>query len=255
LSDNEKRNANAQQRNRNAGARQGHNTTAKNERAAFDNIGLTKRNSDYMFRFNQALQGTKLPVDKKSEIITETIEALKEGQKTGKTAKNLYGGDVNVRVKELVEGPKRPEGADDPYWPSALYNGLTFFAIFSIMFGIMYLLSPSTQKNSQPVGIISIIFSAVIAGLALPLVPRLFDPKRDHKYSLWARIPMVIVFVIAWLLLFYAMAYLPFYLNPVLTAWPQLILGALAGLGSFYVRRRWDLQQGFFSSGSSRRRR
>lgn len=248
MSDNEKRNANAQQRNRNAGVHQDRNNTAKNERAAFDNIGLTKRNAEYMYRFNQALQGSKLTAEKKSEIIQTTITEIQAAQKTGKTARNLYGNDVNARVKEIVEGPKRPAGADDPYWPSALYNGLTFFTIFSLMFGIMYLVSPATQKASQPVGLTSIIFSAVIAGLALPMIPRLFDSKREHKYSLWVRIPLVILFMVAWLLLFYVMAFLPSILNPVLTAWPQIILGALSALGSYFVKRRWDLRQGFFTA-------
>lgn len=254
LSDNEKRNAGAQQRNRNAGVHQDRNSAVKNERAAFDNVGLTKRNSEYMFRFNQALQATKLSPEKKTEIVQQTLTEIKDAQKTGKTARNLYGNDVNARVKELVEGPKRAPGAEDPYWPSALYNGLTFFTIFSLMFGIMYLISPQTQKGGQPVGLVSIITSAVIAGLALPMIPRLFDSKRKHQFSLWVRIPLVILFLVVWLLLFYLMAFLPNFLNPVLTAWPQIVLGALSGLASWWVKRQWNLQQGFFTGGSSRRR-
>ncbi len=103
----------------------------KNEHEVFDNIGLTKRNADYMFRFNQALQATKLSTEKKAEIVKNTTAELLEGQKTGKTAKNMYGGDVNAHIKEIVEGPKRPAGAPDPYWPSALHNGLNFL-LFSV---------------------------------------------------------------------------------------------------------------------------
>lgn len=247
MSDNQKRNAGAQQRN--AGVKQDRNSAVKNERAVFDNVGLTKRNAEYMFRFNQALRQTKLNPDKKSEIVQTTLAEIKEAQKSGKTARNLYGNDVNARVKEIVEGPKRPADADDPYWPSALYNGLTFFTIFSLMFGIMYLVSPKTQTASQPVGLTSIIFSAIIAGLALPLIPRLFDSKRDHRYSLWVRIPLVILFMVAWLGLFYLMAFLPWFLNPTMGAWPQIVLGALSALASYLVKRRWQLRQGFFTSG------
>ncbi|MTV82228.1 DUF1129 domain-containing protein [Secundilactobacillus folii] len=255
MSENEKRNAGAQQRQRNNEIHQDRNSVIKKEHAAFDNIGLTKRNADYMFRFNQALQATKLTPEKKAEIVQSTVTEIKAAQKTGKTARNLYGNDVDAHVKEIVEGPKRPADADDPYWPSALYNGLTFFTIFSLMFGIMYLISPQTQKGSQPVGLTAILLSAVIAGLALPAIPRMFDSKREHKYSLWVRIPLVLLFMVVWLLLFYLMAYLPFYLNPVLTAWPQIILGLLSGLGSWYVKRQFDLRQGFFTTGNNRSRK
>lgn len=255
LSENEPRNAGAQQRNRNADVHQDRNSAAKSERAVFDNIGLTKRNADYMYRFNQALQEQpKLSVDKKSEIVNQMVADLQEGQRTGKIAKNLFGGDVHARVKEIVEGPKRDASAPDPYWPSALYNGLWFFTIFSLMFGILYIVSPSAQKNGSPVGITSIILSGVIAGLALPAIPRMFDSKRKHSLNLWIRILLAILFVVAWLVLFYGMAYLPGFLNPVMTPWAQLVLGVLTGVGAWFVKQHYDLRQGFFSGNTQRRR-
>lgn len=251
--ENEKRNAGVQQRKRNAAVHQDRNSTVKNERAAFDNIGLTKRNADYMFRFNQALQATKLNPEKKAEIVKTTTAELLAGQKKGKTARNLYGNDVNARIKEIIEGPKRPAGAPDPYWPSTLYNGLNFFTIFSFMFGIMFLLTPA-QKGAQPVGILSILLSSVIAGLALPMIPRIFDSKREHRFSLWIRIAGSVAFLIVWLGLFSMMALLPGYLNPMIGAWPMIVLGVVSGLASILVKRQWKLTQGFFGSTPQRRR-
>lgn len=246
--ENDKRNAGAQQHKRNAAVHQDRNSTVKNEHEVFDNIGLTKRNADYMFRFNQALQATKLSTEKKAEIVKNTTAELLEGQKTGKTAKNMYGGDVNAHIKEIVEGPKRPAGAPDPYWPSALYNGLNFFTIFSFMFGVMFLITPASQKANQPVGILSILLSSVIAGLALPLIPRVFDSKREHRYALWIRIVGAVAFLIVWLGLFSMMALLPGYLNPTVGAWPMIILGVLAGLASYLVKHQYKLTQGFFGA-------
>ncbi|GAX00430.1 DUF1129 family protein [Secundilactobacillus silagei] len=255
MTENEKRNAGAQQHNRNAAVHQDRNNTVKNEHAVFDNIGLTKRNADYMFRFNQALQATKLNPDKKAETVKKITAELLAGQKTGKTARNLYGNDVDAHVKEIVEGPVRPAGAMDPYWPSVLYNGLNFFTIFSIMFGIMFLISPASQKSGQTVGLISIIVSSVIAGFALPLVPRIFDSKREHRYALWIRIIGAVVFLIFWLLLFTLTSALPGYLNPALNAWVMIVLGVLGALASIWVKRQYKLTQGFFGSTPQNRRR
>lgn len=255
MSENDKRNSGAQQRQRNAAVHQDRNSIVKSEHEVFDNIGLTKRNADYMFRFNQALQATKLSTEKKAEIVKTTTNELLEGQKTGKTAKNMYGNDVNARVKEIIEGPKRPAGAMDPYWPSALYNGLNFFTIFCIMFGVMFLISPASQRTNQSVGLVSILLSSAIAGLALPQIPRIFDSKREHRYALWIRIVGAVVFLILWLLLFTMTAALPGILNPTLGAWPMIILGVLGGLLSILVKRQYKLTQGFFGNVPQNRRR
>jgi Uncharacterized membrane-bound protein conserved in bacteria len=86
--------------------RQNRNTVAVSERAAFDNLGLTKRNAEYMYRFNKALENTKLSPDKKAAAVQDMVNELVAGQKSGKTAKNLYG-DIDERVKLVVEAPSR----------------------------------------------------------------------------------------------------------------------------------------------------
>ncbi|GAX03990.1 membrane protein [Secundilactobacillus pentosiphilus] len=255
MSENDKRNASAQQRQRNAAVHQDRNSAAKNERAAFDNIGLTKRNADYLFRFNQALEATQLTTEKKAEIVKQTTSELLEGQKTGKTARNLYGSDIDARIKEIVEGPKRPAGATDPYWPSVLYNGMNFFTMFCFMFGLMFLFAPASQKDNQAVGMFSIILSSVIAGLALPIIPRAFDAKREHKYSLWIRVLSALAFLVLWLLLFTLTSMLPSYLNPAIGAWPMLIVGVFGALTSFVVKSHYKLTQGFFGSTAPTRRK
>lgn len=255
MTDNDKRNAGAQQRPRNAAVHQDRNSAAKNERAAFDNIGLTKRNADYLFRFNQALEATKLSTEKKAEIVKKTTSELLDGQKTGKTARNLYGSDINAHIKEIVEGPKRPAGTPDPYWPSAFYNGMNFFTMFCFMFGLMFLFAPAAQKDNQSVGMFSIILSSVIAGIALPIIPRAFDSKREHKYSLWIRVLAALAFLIAWLFLFTLTALLPSYLNPSIGAWPMIIVGVVAALTSYIIKTHYHLTQGFFGGTTTPRRK
>lgn len=247
MSENKTQPRNAGHQQRNAGAKQDRNSAVKEERSAFDNIGLTKRNADYMFRFNQALQNvTKLDTDKKTEIVQGMVDELIEGQKSGMTAKSQYG-DIKTRIDGLVNGPKRPVGADDPFWPSALYNGLTFFMFFGVMFGIMYFFAKGNQTGQQ-VGIVSVLFSAIIAGIALPMIPRAFDTKRQHRFNIWIRILFALIFVVIWLGLFYGMAYLPWWMNPIIPAWLQIALGVIAGGAAYLVRRKWKLTQGFFST-------
>ncbi|WP_125583647.1 DUF1129 domain-containing protein [Levilactobacillus cerevisiae] len=232
---------------RNAGVHQDRNTVAASERAAFDNVGLTKRNADYMFRFNKALDQTKLTPEKKAAAVQKMVNELVDGQKSGATAKNLYG-DVEKQVKVVVDGPVTATAVigGPNYWPNMIYNALTFFMIFNLMFGIMYLFSPKLMTSSQPVGITAITVSALVAGFILPIMPRLFDPKIKHKYNGWIRALFVLLGFIVWMVLFYAAQMLPSVINPVLMPWPSIILGVVSIALMFWIRRTYKIRGGFF---------
>ncbi|GEO70093.1 DUF1129 domain-containing protein [Levilactobacillus acidifarinae] len=236
-------------RPRNADVHQNRNTVATNERTAFDNLGLTKRNADYMFRFNKALEGTKLTPEKKAAAVQEMVTELVEGQKSGKTAKNLYG-DIADRVAYVVDGPKREAetkifGGPD-YWPNMAYNTLTFFMIFTLLFGVMYLFSPKLMQTSSPVGITAILVSALIAGFLLPVMPKLFDPKIKHRFNGWIRFLLTLVGFAVWMIFFYFAQLLPKAINPVLMPWPSIIVGLLSIAGMVWLRRRYTIRGGFF---------
>lgn len=235
------------QQPRNAGVRQKRNNVASNERAAFDNLGLTKRNAEYMYRFNKALEPTKLSAEKKAAAVQDMVNELVEGQKSGRTAKNLYG-DIDDRVKYVVEGPQKDEAiiGGPNYWPNMVYNALTFFMIFNLMFGIMYLFSPKLLKTSQPVGITAILISALVAGFILPIMPRLFDPKIKHKYNGWIRVTLFILGFLVWMAMFYLAQALPAVVNPVLMPWPSIIVGVVSLAAMMWVRRRYHIRGSFF---------
>ncbi|CAJ1229463.1 DUF1129 domain-containing protein [Levilactobacillus zymae] len=236
-------------RPRNADVHQNRNAVATNERTAFDNLGLTKRNADYMFRFNKALEDTKLTPEKKAAAVQEMVNELVEGQKSGKTAKNLYG-DIASRVAYVVDGPKREAetkvfGGPD-YWPNMAYNALTFFMIFTLLFGVMYLFSPKLMQTSSPVGITAILVSALIAGFLLPVMPKLFDPKIKHRFNGWIRFLFTLLGFAVWMVLFYFAQLLPKAINPVLMPWPSIIVGLLSIAGMVWLRRRYNIRGGFF---------
>jgi len=230
---------------RNAGVRQNRNNVAVNERAAFDNLGLTKRNAEYMYRFNKALEKTKLTPERKSEAVQSMVNELIEGQKSGKTGKNTYG-DIDERVKLVVEGPQKPDslfGGRD-YWPNMIYNALTFFMIFNLMFGLIYFFSPKMMTSSQPVGITAITVSALVAGFALPVMPRVFDPKIKHRYNGWMRTLLVVLVFIVWMVLFFSAQLLPPVINPILQPKPSIALGLISIAIMLWMRRHYNIRGG-----------
>lgn len=237
-------------RPRNAGVKQDRNSVAVNERTAFDNLGLTKRNAEYMYRFNKALGETKLSADKKAETTKSMVQELLDAQKGGQTARNLYG-DVATHVKLVVDGPERTStgtgvGRDD-YLPNAFYNGLVFFAIFNIMFGIMYLTTPKLESNpNSSIGITSIVISSVVAGLIMPLIPDLFDPRIKHRFNWVIRMIFLVLGFVVWMFLFYITKSVAAAINPVLPAWPSIGLGAVSVVAMIFVRRQFHIRGGLF---------
>lgn len=231
-------------REKNAHVHQDRDRSAKIVHSQFDNVGLTKRNAEYMYKFNQALAGTKLTAAQKAETVNKMVQELVEGQKSGKTARNMWG-TVDQRVQTILNPPKRKPDPKRDYWPNAGYNALLFLMIFTFMYGIISFF-PSKGHPQPVMGITGIIISAAIAGVGIPLVTMMFTPGVKHKYSIWIRIAIMIVFVVVWMGVFTGAAMLPAVINPALNRYAYLVLGLLSTGGSWWYKRRFNITGGLF---------
>ena len=243
-SNNDETKQNMSAREKNAHVHQDRDRSAKILHSQFDNIGLTKRNSDYMYKFNQALAGTKLTAAQKTETINKMVQELLEGQKSGRTARNMWG-TVEERIQFIVNPPKRKPDPKRDYWPNSGYNALLFFMIFTFMYGIISFFP--AKNGPQPVmGITGIILSAAIAGVGIPLVTMMFTPGVKHKYSIWIRIVIMILFVVVWMGIFTGAAMLPAVINPALNRYVYIALGLLSAGGSWWYKRNFNITGGLF---------
>lgn len=240
-----KRSANSKAREKNAQVHQDRDHAAKIVHSQFDNIGLTKRNAEYMFKFNQALGPTKFSAEQKKTIIQSMVQQLLDGQKSGKTAKNMWG-TVDQKLQNTVHPPARPADPRRDYWKNAGYNAVLFLTIFFLMYGVLYFLPTKGGQHSPMMGITGILISAAIAGLGIPVVTMMFTPEVKHKYSVWIRIILVILFLIVWMGIFTVSSILPPIMNPVLNPIVYIVLGVLSGLASFYIKRRFRITGGVF---------
>ncbi|WP_105957236.1 DUF1129 family protein [Apilactobacillus quenuiae] len=237
---------------RNAHVQQKHHDKDKEERSQFDNIGLTKRNADYMFRFNRALRSTDLSVERKSEIITQMKDQLLVEQKHGATARNLYG-TVEERIGFIMNPPKKPTKLMDNFWPNAVYNMLFLGIIFNILYGVIEIISKNSQ-NQQLVGIVSIFVLSIISGIIMLLLTRLLDANVQHTYSGWMRALFMLLIIVAWLALFSLSMLIPRVINPVVPFYVNFVI-AVVGIGfAIYVYRKYDITSNLFMPNANRRR-
>ncbi|MCT3441784.1 DUF1129 family protein, partial [Limosilactobacillus fermentum] len=101
---------------------------------------------------------------------------------------------------------------------------------------------------------------AVAGGAAFGFVNKILLPTVDengkqHRRPLWLRIVLVLGALVAWILVYMLVAFLPNAINPVLNAWAYLILGVATFFGDVYFRQRYHIVGGFWGSSANRRRR
>ncbi|QAR22862.1 DUF1129 domain-containing protein [Limosilactobacillus fermentum] len=253
-----------EQKNAAAGQRQRQHLKEDRQKTGmmFENAGLTRKNEDFMYQLNKQLDAQGATAEAKTALLEETMTALLEGQKTGQTAKGLFGTPTKY-ADELLHPKKTP--AEQQQTSTVLMsvdNGLMFFAIFTFMFGLIGLMQPSTLKLAQhgSVGLVAIILVAVAGGAAFGFVNKILLPTVDengkqHRRPLWLRIVLVLGALMAWILVYMLVAFLPNAINPVLNAWAYLILGVAAFFGDVYFRQRYHIVGGFWGSSANRRRR
>lgn len=229
---------------RNANVKQDRHAKIKDAHSQFDGMGLTKRNAEYMYKFTVAINQTKLSNEVKTNTVSQMIEELKAGQKQGKTAKNMWG-SVEQKVQNTVHPPKKAASFSNDYWPNAIYNMILFFMIFTLLYGVSYFISPKNGRQAM-MGITGIILSAVIAGLGMPVISRLFDPNIKHKYSGIVRVLIMVAFFIIWMAIFFAAGLIPSVINPVLNPIIYLVLGVAAIGVTIWYKRRYQITGGLF---------
>ena len=146
--------------------------------------------------------------------------------------------------------------------PVVVIIGFGAKSIFTFMFGLMGLMQPSTLKLAQhgSAGLVAIILVAVAGGAAFGFVNKILLPTVDengkqHRRPLWLRIVLVLGALVAWILVYMLVAFLPNAINPVLNAWAYLILGVATFFGDVYFRQRYHIVGGFWGSSANRRRR
>ena len=98
-----------EQKNAAAGQRQRQHLKEDRQKTGmmFENAGLTRKNEDFMYQLNKQLDAQGATAEAKTALLEETMTALLEGQKTGQTAKGLFGTPTKY-ADELLHPKKTP---------------------------------------------------------------------------------------------------------------------------------------------------
>ncbi len=246
-------------RERNAGAKQEHHGQIRTDSGRFNDQGLTKRNEEFMFQLNKILDQRDFTGAQRNIKMDDTLEKLKAGQKTGQTAKQLFG-TPTAHAEEMINGPaKKADGSDAEqagFWPTAADSALSILAIFTAMYGILGFFSKQPAQQSGQMGIVGIVLVSGVFGLGWAWLTPMLNPT-DHRkrLPLWKILLAMAGLLVLILVLFMGVSLLPAVINPILPAWLYIIL-ALAAFGAdLWLRRRFNVVGGMFANPNNARNR
>ena len=204
---------------------------------------LTKRNEQYIFDLKKALKAANLTEEQTITALNEMLPTLVEEQKTGKTARQLFG-TVSERLDAIVNKPveKKKSTTASLMW---LDNFLLLFGMLGIS-GVMGLF---VSRGTQPVtyGITALVVASAIGGIVFYMmylfVYQYDQPGADKskKPKTWKTVLMLASVTLVWFLVFNGAALLPATLNPILDPIVLVIVSALALGLRYYLKKRFGI--------------
>lgn len=202
---------------------------------------LTKRNQQYMFDLNKALDAANFSEADKTTAFHEMLPVLVKEQKGGRTARQLYG-TVSERTEAILSEPPKEENAQ-PLW-MWLDNSLLILGVFSLMLGAVALFSP---KNGQVYGILTLLVMSMVGGWVFYLMYKYMyqyerpGADKSQRPKLWKSILILVASFFVWTAVISLSSLLPVSINPILDPVILIVIGGIALLIRYYLKKKYKI--------------
>jgi uncharacterized membrane-anchored protein len=206
---------------------------------------LTKRNEQYMMSLNKALVERNVSEAKKEEVFNDMLHNLVERQKSGETARQLYG-TVTECANQLVAKPEPSQEGPSENWKIALDGGLMIGGLFSLITGLSGLFN--NVEGSSTLGIITTLLNFIVGGLVILWISKNMPDRKNPKkggmfrYILISTIGMLSLMVV----MTGSMMVVPSFINIPLNAVGNIIVGILAFVAKYFAKRKLNIRGGLF---------
>ncbi|MGY3725168.1 Uncharacterized membrane-anchored protein [Granulicatella balaenopterae] len=202
---------------------------------------LTKKNEQYMIQLDRSLIAANYAEEQRERLYAEMLAELVEKQKTGSTARQLYG-TVTERVAIILDGPTLPVGGKSPDWQIFVDGALFMGGLFSLMSGITMFLN-SNQVASM--GLVSLLINFLVGGLMLliltKVIPDFSKPKGQRGYMKYLGVSTILM--LAWIMVVMgSQAIVPQSINIMLPPVAYLMIGIVSLVGKWYFKKTFDVR-------------
>lgn len=207
---------------------------------------LTKKNEQYMLSLNKTLIEKNMSETKKEDIFNEMLKKLVERQKTGETARQLYG-TVTECANQLIDQPEKIQTGPSENWKIALDGGLMIGGLFSLITGLSGLFS-NVEETASALGIITTLLNFIVGGLVILWISKNMPDRKNPKkggmfrYILVSTIGMLSLMVV----MTGSMMVIPSAVNVPINAIGNIVVGVLAFVAKYFAKRKLNIRGGLF---------
>lgn len=208
---------------------------------------LTKRNEQYMINLDKILSQANFEEAKKADIFHGMMAEMVAAQKTGRTARQMYGTVSECAENLLQRGEENTPPKRSADWLIWLDGGLLIGSIFALISGVTLYTNP--EQGTAGTGVISLIMNFLVGGLAMMIISKYMPnpnaPKGERGYGKY--ILSTVVAMLLWMLLMtLTNVYIPASINRALPALAYVIIGAV-GMGvKILLKRKYRITGGLF---------
>ncbi|MFC6347303.1 DUF1129 domain-containing protein [Vagococcus carniphilus] len=209
---------------------------------------LTKKNDQFIFDINKVLETSQLEEEKKVRELNTMLVALVEGQKTGVTAKQLYGTPTEA-ADAIINAPE--PAPEMTFGKIMLDNFLLLFTILSVMVSLFGMFSRTGQQTTQ--GITAIVLGAASGAFSFYLIYRyiyVYDqPGADasKRPGFLKTSGIMALSFIPWFIVFALASFLPANVNPVLDPMLTISLGVATYGIRYWLKKKFRFESVMFA--------
>lgn len=203
---------------------------------------LTKKNQEFIHvATNQLIQAEKSDQEIKA-LLEEILPTIIEKQKTGVTARSLYGAPsewVASKLDTTTDQTDKPAYNENP-WLMWLDSSLLMIAAIG---GINGLLNYFGQGTAYGLLTLLVIGFGVGAGMYLMYHFVYRDQvKTGQRPSFLRAILFLAIATLAWLFVFFLAALIPTAINPILPPLPAIAFGAVAFGIRYLLKKKYNIR-------------
>ena len=210
---------------------------------------LTKRNEQYVHDLKKTLTVANLSEEMQTIELSTILPELVEGQKSGKTARQLFG-TVSERADLILNKPAPVKESN--VFQMWLDNTLLLFIFLTLIAGVIPMLS-KVENPSQQQGLLTILIAAATGGYAFYLIYKYvykYDrPGADQtgRPGILKSMAIMLGIMLVWILIFTAAGLIPSGINIVLQPIVYVSLAVLAVAVRYYLIKKYDIRGSIFT--------
>jgi uncharacterized membrane-anchored protein len=209
---------------------------------------LTKRNQQYVFDLKKSLIAANFSDKDIQSGLHGMLETLVKEQKSGTTARQLFG-TVSECTETFLAKPEKPQITSKP-WQMWLDNFMMLFGLLYLVtsaMGVWMSISKTSKGQAAVYGITTLLLASAVGGLVFYLMYHLIyryeypGADKSKKPKMWKTAIILVLATIVWLAAFQGSILLPSAINPVLDPVVGVIISILVLLLRWYLKRRYGI--------------